>query len=177
MKFAKTLSGIFVFIIVFGCIVGSGCLDIIPKPTDKESPEAVKDIDPENAPFEVYLVKESDPDGTYTIVQNRDLYLSDESNSGETINIVLDSLIIIKLEDNPTTGYQWEYSLTDRLSMLGETYDPSDTSGDVVGAGGTHIWILYAFDTGTYTFSAVYKRPFEELTGDEKTVTFTFIVE
>jgi len=149
--------GCLCFIIVVGCIAGSGCLDNKQIPKDNESPEAWKDVDPETAPLEIYLF--------------------DESNSDETNKIGPDSLIIIKLEENPTTGYHWEYSVTDRLSMLGETYDPSDTSGEVVGAGGTHIWLLYAFDTGTYTFNAVYKRPFEELTGDEKTAIFTFIVE
>jgi inhibitor of cysteine peptidase len=158
MTFAQTLTGVFALIFVIGCIAGSGCLDNTQTPQDNEAPEAAwKDVDPENPPSEIYLF--------------------DDANNGENHTIVQDSLIIITLEENPTTGYQWNISVTDRLSVLGETYEPSDTSGELVGAGGRHVWVLYAFDTGTYTFNAVYKRPWEELTGDEETFVLTFIVE
>jgi inhibitor of cysteine peptidase len=157
MKYSQTLTGFLALVLLIGCIMGSGCLDNSQIPPENESPEAWKDVDPETPPSEIYLF--------------------DATNNNETQTIVQDSLIIIELEENPTTGYSWNYSVTDRLSILGETYEPSDTSGDIVGAGGTHIWVLYAFDKGTYTFDAVYKRPWEEMTREEDTFLLTLIVE
>ena len=155
MKFAQTLSGIFALFLVIGCIAGSGCLERIQKPQCIETPEtAWKDPDPGNPP--------------------REIYLYGDTNDGETSAIVLDSLIIIILEENPTTGYQWNISVTDGLEVLGDTYEPS---GKLVGAGGSHVWVLYTIDTGTYIFNAVYKRPWEEMTGDDETFVLTFIVE
>jgi inhibitor of cysteine peptidase len=157
MKLKKALTGVFTLILVIGCIAGSGCLDSTQTPQDNEAPEALKDVDPENPPSEMYLF--------------------DDAHNGENHTLVQDSLIIIQLEENPTTGYQWNISVTDGLVVLGDTYEPSDTSGELVGAGGRHVWVLYAIDTGTYTFNAVYKRSWEEMTGDEDTFFLTFIVE
>lgn len=157
MKLIKALTGVFTLILVIGCIAGSGCLDTTQTPQDNEAPEALKDVDPENPPSEMYLF--------------------DDANNGENQTLLQDSLIIIQLEENPTTGYQWNISVTDGLVVLGDTYGPSDTSGELVGAGGRHVWVLYAIDTGTYTFNAVYKRPWEEMTGDEDTFVITFVVE
>lgn len=158
MTWMQTLTGILALILVIGCIAGSGCLDNTQAPQDNEAPEAAwKDVDPETPPSEIYLF--------------------DDTNNNETYTVVLDSLIIIILEENPTTGYQWNTSVTDGLVVLGDTSEPSDTSGNLVGAGGRHVWVLYAIDTGTYTFNAVYKRPWEEITGDEETFVLTLIVE
>ena len=150
--------GVFGLILVIGCITGSGCLDTTKTPQDNEAPQAAwKDLDPENPPLEIYLF--------------------DDTNNNETCTIMQDSLIMIQLEENPTTGYQWNISVTDGLVVLGDTYEPSDTSGEMVGTGGRHVWVLYAIDAGTCTFNAVYKRPFEEMKGDEDTFVMTFIVE
>ena len=157
MKLIKALTGIFALILVIACIAGTGCLDTTQTPQENEAPEAWKDVDPHNPPSEMYLF--------------------DDANNGENHTLVQDSLIIIQLEENPTTGYQWNISVSDGLVILGDTYEPSDTSGEMVGAGGRHVWVLYAFDTGTYTFNAVYKRPWEKMTGNEDTFFLTFIVE
>ena len=155
---AQTFSGIFALFLVIGCIAGSGCLESIQQNQYIETPEtAWKDLDPGNPPLEIYLFN--------------------EANNGETNSIVLDSLIIIELEENPTTGYQWNISVTDGLVVLGDTYEPSEISGGLIGAGGRHIWVLYAIDTATYTFDAIYKRLWDEITGDEETFSQTFIVE
>ena len=152
MKFPQTLTGFFALILLLGCIAGSGCLG-----DGQETTEALKDVDPKTPSSMVYLF--------------------DESSNGETITVMQDSLIQIKLEENLSAGYYWEYWADDALLIFGDTYDPSDHPGKFLGEPGTRMFELHASEPGTYTFNAVYRRPFEELTGDEDTVVITFIVE
>lgn len=105
-----------------------------------------------------------------------EIYLFDGTNNNETYNISQDSLIYIKLEENPTTGYAWEITTTEGLVVISDTYESSDTSGQKVGAGGIHEWELHAQEPGTYTFDAIYKRNWEETTGEEDTYSLTLIV-
>jgi inhibitor of cysteine peptidase len=156
MKFPQTLRGFFALILLIGCIAGSGCLG-----DGQETTEARKDVDPKTPSSMVYLF--------------------DESSNGETITVVQDSLIQIKLAENATTCYQsshcytWEYRGDDGLIAFGE--EPSDHPAKFDGEPGYRIFELHPREPGTYTFTAVYKHPFEELTGDEDTVIITFVVE
>lgn len=151
MKFTQTLSGIFSLFLVIGCIAGSGCLG-----DAQETTEARKDIDP-NTPSSV-------------------VYLFDKSSDGQTHTVVQDSLIQIRLEENATTGYQWEYWVDDSMIAFGDN-EPSDHFGKFDAESGTTFLELHPSKPGTYTFKAVYKHPFEEMTGDEDGFIITFIVE
>jgi inhibitor of cysteine peptidase len=156
MKFTQTLSGVFALILVIGCIAGSGCLG-----DGQETIEARKDVDPATSPSMVYLF--------------------DESSNGETVTVVQDSLIQIRLEENATTClqyshcYAWEYWVDDGLVAFGE--EPSDHPAKFDGEPGYRMFELHPREPGTYTFKAVYKHPFEEMTGDEDTFVITFVVE
>ncbi len=152
MKIKGSLAGVLALFLLIGCIAGSGCLG-----NANQSNEALKDINPETPSSVVYLF--------------------DLTSNGETRTVVQDSLILIKLEENPTTGYRWEYSVNDSLMVLGDTYESSVQTGKLVGGGGTRIFELHASEPGTYTFTAVYKRPMEEMRGDEDTFVLTLILE
>jgi predicted secreted protein len=151
MKFIEAIAGIVALILVIGCIAGSGCLD-----DAQETTEARKDVDPATPSSVVYLF--------------------DKSSNGETVTVVQDSLIQVKLEEKATTGYMWEYWVDDALIAFGDN-EPSDHFGKFDAESGTQIFELHPSKPGTYTFKAVYKRHGEEMTGDEETFVLTFIVE
>ena len=151
MKFFHTLTGIFALIVVTGCILGSGCLGDASK-----SMEATRDVNPVTFPSKVYLF--------------------DKSSNGETSTVVQDSLIQIRLEENATTGYMWEYRADDGLIAFGNN-EPSDHFGKFDAENNTTFLELHPTKPGTYTFNAVYKRPHDKITGDEETFELTFIVE
>lgn len=99
----------------------------------------------------------------------------DESNNGATAEVNVGSEIKLTLDENPTTGYTWNMTITG-LTVLDNAYVPSDTSGTMVGSGGTHVWYLKANEEGTATISGIYMREWEKITGNETTFNMTVIV-
>ncbi|MEN6395848.1 MAG: protease inhibitor I42 family protein [Methanoregula sp.] len=100
-----------------------------------------------------------------------------ESQNGATVYVNQTSDITLKLNENPTTGYLWNMTVTPGLLITNDTFQSSDTTGKLVGSGGTHVWEINAAGTGTQTISAVYKRPWEPVTGNETAFLMTVIVQ
>jgi inhibitor of cysteine peptidase len=103
--------------------------------------------------------------------------VADESQNGATVYVNKSAEITLKLNENPTTGYQWNLTVSPGLTLTNDTYVRSDTSGKLMGAGGTRIWDLTASGTGTQTIHAVYRRSWEPLTGNETAFDMTVIVQ
>jgi inhibitor of cysteine peptidase len=77
----------------------------------------------------------------------------------------------VKLNENPTTGFSWQMNTTDGLAVVNDEYIAPDT--ELVGAGGVHEWEIQAVATGTQQVTAVYRRSWEDVTGDEQIFEFT----
>ena|SRR3990167_8881800 len=73
----------------------------------------------------------------------------------------------ISLPENPTTGFSWDLQVTKGLEILDDQYVRADTG--MLGAGGKHIWRVKA-NEGYQVVYAIYRRPWEPLTGNEKTL-------
>jgi len=101
----------------------------------------------------------------------------DQTNNGETHNISLDAEIQLRLPENPTTGFTWNLSVTPGISILNDTYIPDDTSGKLVGSGGTHIWTLKVLQPGEQVISGVYRRSWEPSTENATRFSLSLIVE
>ncbi|HZD43062.1 MAG TPA: protease inhibitor I42 family protein, partial [Methanomicrobiales archaeon] len=94
-------------------------------------------------------------------------YLFDNTNNGETYYVQENATIKLTLPENPTTGYQWELNTSPGLVITKDEYIPDATSGQVVGAGGKHVWYMTAKTEGIKTIQGVYRRSFEAVTGNE----------
>jgi inhibitor of cysteine peptidase len=94
-------------------------------------------------------------------------------DNGKTITIDEGSSLKISLDENPTTGFSWNESVTSGLTVIDSRYISSNSG--LVGAGGVHEWTVEATGKGAQKFSAVYKRPWEPATGNE--TTFTIYVD
>ncbi len=79
--------------------------------------------------------------------------------SGEIVTIPAGERVLVRLNENPTTGYSWNATASKGLSIIHDAYTAPNTT--LVGAGGYHDWILAPDTVGTYTFKAVYLRPWE----------------
>jgi inhibitor of cysteine peptidase len=90
-----------------------------------------------------------------------------EGDNGMTKTLPLGTTFTVVLEENPTTGYSWNVSVTDGLKITRDTFIPP-TSG-LIGAGGVHTWNVLTTKTGLQEFSGIYMRPFENVTGNETT--------
>lgn len=85
----------------------------------------------------------------------------DGSNNGSSIEMAVGETLIIKLEGNPTTGYQWEMLPNDGglVELQGEPEYKSDSN--LVGSGGLYRFTLKAIKPGTTAVELKYYRSFE----------------
>lgn len=90
-----------------------------------------------------------------------------ESDNGMTEALALGTSFTVVLDENPTTGYSWNVSVTDGLNVTNDTFIPP-TSG-LMGAGGIHTWDVLTTKTGLQEFSGIYMQPWENKTGNETT--------
>jgi len=75
------------------------------------------------------------------------------------------SEVVVNLAENPTTGYSWNATVSPGLTITKDRYVQNATTEGMLGTGGTHTWTLVPETSGVFTFSAVYRRPWENLTG------------
>lgn len=76
----------------------------------------------------------------------------------ETYN--LDQPFTINLDENPTTGYQWQAETTPGLQIVSSTYSNRCAPG-IQGCGGVHTWVLKGTQRGLQQFIAHYARSWE----------------
>jgi len=98
-----------------------------------------------------------------------------EDNNGNTVELATGDTFQIKLNENPTTGYQWTLETTGGLEIMSDNY-LSPVSG-LIGAGGIHEWDIKATASGTQQVTGLYSRSFENLTGSEQRFVLTVEVE
>ncbi|MCK9306606.1 MAG: protease inhibitor I42 family protein [Methanoculleus sp.] len=102
-------------------------------------------------------------------------YVFNETNNNETVTLPAGSEITISLEENPTTGYEWNVTSDEGLQLVNETHDAPQT--ELMGAPGVHIWEYIAAEKGTGEFSAIYTRSWENVTGNETAFSMAFTIE
>ncbi len=111
-------------------------------------------------------------------VPGEEMNVYNETANGSTAKIPLGSGgLVIQLAENPTTGYSWNATVTSGLTIIDDAYEPDPQSQGMVGAGGTHFWILSGTAAGEQKFSAIYMRPWENVTGSEETFVLNVLVE
>jgi len=85
--------------------------------------------------------------------------------------------IIIVLESNPTTGYQWQVGYdSGRLELASQEFIVPEDS-DLVGAPGEEIFIFKALERGESDIAFSYLRPWETDTNPEKRLYYKIIAE
>ena len=119
------------------------------------------------------LTRPSTPWGTPLPVGH--LVVTEKQNTA-TVNVSLSSIVTVRLEENPTTGFEWNLTTTPGLKVIKDTYEPSDTTGKLVGSGGTHIWDISTVAIGEQKIMAVYKRSWEPTSGNETAFSLTVVV-
>nr|WP_321498233.1 protease inhibitor I42 family protein [uncultured Methanolobus sp.] len=99
-----------------------------------------------------------------------------ENDSQSTVYAIIGDLIIVELEENPTTGYSWNMTYSKGLEVQEDAYTQASANVSLVGAGGSHTWIFEVTDTGEQSISGIYVRPWEEVTGNEDSYELTIEV-
>ena len=83
---------------------------------------------------------------------------------------------VIKLPENPTTGYEWVYIIDDSevVNIIKDEYQASENSEEVVGAGGHRVCEIEGLKEGNTIIYFNYIRGFE--VGEEPEKTFKLYV-
>ena len=82
-----------------------------------------------------------------------------------------------KLCSNPTTGFKWEYEMSNETVLKEEDYDFEEPKVDVPGAAGIEVWTFEAVEKGTTEVLMEYSQPWEGGLKAEWTYTMTVTVE
>lgn len=109
------------------------------------------------------------------VVQAGNLVVNEEQDTA-TVTVRRGNSIAVRLQENPTTGFTWNLTTSPGLQIVSDSYIPSDTTGTLIGSGGTHVWEISAHSVGGQTIQAVYRRPWEQATGNETAFFLTVVV-
>jgi len=90
-----------------------------------------------------------------------------QADNNTTAQVAAGTQFAVKLESNPTTGYQWNATVSQGLTITNESYEQNANPGNLVGVGGNQMWIVKANTAGKQSFSAIYKQSWMPTTGNE----------
>ncbi len=98
-------------------------------------------------------------------------------DNGQTIELTSGQKLVLSLESNPTTGFDWEVSEIDEavIKQSGESEFKSES--DLLGAGGVRTFTFEAVEEGTSTLKLVYHRSWEKDIPPEQEFTVTINVK
>ncbi len=98
-----------------------------------------------------------------------------KEDDGRLVTLDKRDVLVVRLEGNPTTGYEWILTDTFNQEIIeprGEPEFVSEGDDGIVGAGGTYVFRFKALSSGTTTLEFVYERLWE----GEPIETFSVIV-
>jgi inhibitor of cysteine peptidase len=90
--------------------------------------------------------------------------LSGTSNGNIVIKYIkIGEKFNISLDENPTTGYSWSYTITNSkvLKIIDNGYTANNQNNNLIGSGGIHVWSIEGLKEGNSTIVFHYKRPWE----------------
>jgi len=103
----------------------------------------------------------------------------DASYTGKEVEIAVHGSLIVTLDSNPSTGFQWsqQAQISDQ-TVLGQTdheFMPAESAA--IGAAGKEVWTFKALKKGKSTISMEYRQPWEQSGPAAKTFTLTVAVK
>lgn len=81
----------------------------------------------------------------------------DQESNGKQVTAPAGSAFSVTLPENPTTGYSWNLVHSAGLTLLNDEFIPPSTQ--LVGAGGTRLWLFSAVEKGNQSVHGEYRRP------------------
>ena len=90
-------------------------------------------------------------------------------DNGKIIDVGMGTIVVIKLPENPSTGYAWRYSVNGNIAEVMENfYIPPENQ--IEGRGGTRMLKLRVIGSGEFAMD--YVRPWENQPISHFSVTF-----
>jgi inhibitor of cysteine peptidase len=87
-----------------------------------------------------------------------------EQDDGAHVTLRVGDRLLVALEGNPTTGYEWANMLFYEFAVLRESREPEyRAESDLVGAGGVFLFRYLAVAADSQSFRYTYQRPWESV--------------
>lgn len=90
-----------------------------------------------------------------------------EDDAGTDIALKVGDSLIVALDSNPTTGFEWALVSISDESVLSKVHDeykgPEPTASPLMGQGGEELWTFQPLKAGSATIEMMYARPWESV--------------
>jgi inhibitor of cysteine peptidase len=103
------------------------------------------------------------------VERRTDMLEVNEAQNGSEIALRIGESVILRLFENPTTGYRWHLCSFER-PMLELQQESFEAARETIGAGGTRCWLLRAAEAGATPLVVERRR------GRERTAVDTYRV-
>lgn len=91
-----------------------------------------------------------------------------EADAGSTVELERGSTLTVRLEEVPTTGYQWAVDEVDGRVLDLQESEYEQHSGTGLDGGGRHSFTFRAAEPGTTTLTMVLRREWEPENPDDR---------
>jgi predicted secreted protein len=91
----------------------------------------------------------------------RTIEVAPTAPAGTTVDASVGDTVVVSLDANATTGYEWRFTAGDTFTIEKSEYVPDPNSENVAGAGGTQVVTLKVTKAGTSDLTGTYVRPWE----------------
>ena len=154
-------------IAAIGCIfiLAAGLMAGCTGTTDTALKNQTVQEQPANSTGNVTAPSQSQTPQAENNVLTQTLVLNSTSNN-KIVVVPVGSRVLVRLSENPSTGYTWTATASKGLDIVSDTYTPPNSA--LVGSAGYRDWVLLPETVDTYTFSAVYLRSWEGATPEDE---------
>ena len=103
-----------------------------------------------------------------------DLVLT-EAEAGRTVQVAPDTLVRLRLPENPSTGYRWTMTMSPAacLRIGSDGFERPD--GTAPGRGGMRVIAISAVTAPSCALTLAYRRPWESETPAESELVYRFV--
>lgn len=108
-----------------------------------------------------------------SVATYRTVYVNSTAN-GQIVSVPMGDRVLVRLTENPTTGYTWNATASKGLDIISDKYVAPDAT--LMGAPGHHDWLLSPQTVDTYTFKAVNFRSWEGVKAADETFSTVILV-
>jgi inhibitor of cysteine peptidase len=81
--------------------------------------------------------------------------------SGTSVDAKVGDTVVVSLEANPTTGYEWQFTAGDTFTVESSKYVADPNPDNLAGKGGTQVVTLKVTKAGTSDLTGSYVRAWE----------------
>jgi inhibitor of cysteine peptidase len=168
----KILRSIAVLLFVITIVFAAGCAGKTGNNTENNTRNATQGNTDQLEPIYPAIPENVTVNNTTQVNETTETgQIVTEGDNGKTISLNNGGYFTLKLEEDPTTGYEWELNLSKGLVILDDEYVERPNPQHLEGVPGTHSWLIEAVAPGNQKVTGIYKRFQGNTTGIEENFT------